>query len=164
MVDGTNDVIFEAGGDGTGVALVVIGSDLTVYQDRGDYLAASPADDSMFSVDISEFLGSVISIRLDADLSTPIDILTVTATDGSSTVTNAFTLPGDVVNIAGGNDTGFGMTADLAGLTKTQVCFNSMELLLKELVQISWEQAHLLETFMLTKLLQLLSLRPAAGD
>ena len=117
VVDGTNDVIFEAGGDGTGVALVVIGSDLTVYQDRGDYLAASPADDSMFSVDISEFLGSVISIRLDADLSTPIDILTVTATDGSSTVTNAFTLPGDVVNIAGGNDTGFGMTAaDLAGI------------------------------------------------
>ena len=117
VVDGTNDVIFEAGGDGTGVALVVIGSDLTVYQDRGDYLVSSPANDSMFSVNISEFAGSVISIRLDADLSTSTDILTVTATDGLSTVTNAFTLPGDVANIAGGNDTGFGVTAaDLAGI------------------------------------------------
>ena len=83
VVDGTNDVIFEAGGDGTGVALVVIGSDLTVYQDRGDYQVASPLNDSMFS----------------------------------STVTNAFTLPGNVANIAGANDTGFGMTAaDLAGI------------------------------------------------
>jgi len=117
VVDGTNDVIFEAGGDGTGVALVVIGSDLTVYQDRGDYQVASPLNDSMFSVNISEFAGSVISIRLDADLSTANDILTVTATDGSSTVTNAFTLPGNVANIAGANDTGFGMTAaDLAGI------------------------------------------------
>ena len=71
----------------------------------------------MFSVNISEFAGSVISIRLDADLSTANDILTVTATDGSSTVTNAFTLPGNVANIAGANDTGFGMTAaDLAGI------------------------------------------------
>jgi hypothetical protein len=117
VVDGTNDVIFEAGGDGTGVALVVIGSDLTVYQDRGDYLVSSPANDSMFSVNISEFAGSVISIRLDADLSTSTDILTLTATDGLSTVANAFTLPGDVANIAGGNDTGFGVTAaDLAGI------------------------------------------------
>lgn len=117
VVDGTNDVIFEAGGDGTGVALVVIGTDLTVYQDRGDFNVSSPADDSMFSVDISSFAGSVISIRLDADLTTGTDTLTLEATDGTSTVSNPFVLPGDVTNIAGGNDTGFGLTAaDLAGI------------------------------------------------
>ncbi len=120
VVSGSNAVIFEAGGDGTGVALVVIGSDLTVYQDRGDYQVASPADDSIFSIDISGFAGSVVSIRLDADLSTATDTLTLTATDGSSTVSDSFVLPGDVANIAGGNDTGFGLTAaDLAGIDES---------------------------------------------
>jgi len=116
LVSGSNGVIFEAGGDGLGVALVVVGNNLTVYQDRDSYTVSSPLNDTRFSLDISTFAGSVISIRLDADLATAADTVTLTATDGTTTLTDLRILPNDLESIAGGNDTGFGLTAaDLAG-------------------------------------------------
>ncbi len=115
-----NRILFEAGGDGLGTALAFIGSELVVYQDSGDFVASSPGPDSFFTLDISSLAGSVISLRLDADLAGAADTLTLTATDGSITVTNFVTLPSDVGSIAGGNDTGFGVVAaDLAGLDES---------------------------------------------
>jgi hypothetical protein len=123
FVSGSDAVIFEAGGDGTGTALVVVGTTLHVYQDLGDFNTPSPTDDTSFSLDISAFAGSAISIRLDADLTTASDSLTLTATNGTATVSNSAILPVDVVSIAGGNDTGFGLTApgDIAGLDESAI-------------------------------------------
>lgn len=115
-----NCIIFEAGGDGTGSALALVGSDLVYYYDIGDFLVSTPANDKFMTVDISAFAGSVISIRLDADLSTASDTITLTATDGSTTVTDSVTPDTNVFSIAGGNDTGFGVVAaDLAGLDES---------------------------------------------
>lgn len=115
-----NRIIFEAGGDGLGSALAWIGNELTYYFDVGDFNNSSPADDRFFSLDISPFAGSVISIRLTADLSTATDVITLSATDGNLTLSDAVTLPGNRTSVAGGNNTGFGVTSqDLAGLDES---------------------------------------------
>jgi len=112
-----NRVIFEAGGDGTGSALALIGNDLVYYLDQGDYLASSPGPDFYTSLDISSLSGSVISIRLDVDLATANDSITLSATDGITLLSTILNPTSDISNAAGGNDTGFGVVAaDLAGL------------------------------------------------
>ncbi|MDG2124180.1 MAG: PEP-CTERM sorting domain-containing protein [Verrucomicrobiales bacterium] len=115
-----NRIIFEAGGDGLGSALALVGSELLYYYDIGDFQNSSPAGDAFFSLDISSLAGSVISLRLDADLSTASDTVSLTATNGSLTLNNSVAIPTDRTSIAGGNNTGFGLTAaDLAGLDES---------------------------------------------
>ena len=115
-----NRIIFEAGGDGLGSALALVGNSLVYYYDQGGYVASSPTGDGIMTLDISGFANSVISIRLDADISTATDVITLTATDGAVTLTNNFTLAANAAAIAGGNDTGFGVVAaDLAGLDES---------------------------------------------
>ena len=116
-----NRVIFEAGGDGLGSALVWIGNELVYYYDRDAFNVSSPTNDRFMSLDISPFAGSVISVRLDADLSSASDVITLTATNGSLTLTDSINLPIDGTSAAGGNDTGFGLTApgDIAGLDES---------------------------------------------
>ena len=115
-----NRIIFEAGGDGTGSALALIGSELLYYYDVGDFNASSPANDRFFSIDISAMANAVISIRLDANLSGATDTVSLTVTDGTTTLMGSATLPTDVSTAAGGNNTGFGVVAeDLAGLDES---------------------------------------------
>jgi len=116
----TNRIIFEAGGDGTGSALASIGGELVFYQDQGDFAVSTPAVDGFMTLSLGTLTGSIISIRLDADLSGAADAVTLTATDGTNTVMNSLNLSSNVGSIAGGNDTGFGVVAaDLAGLDES---------------------------------------------
>lgn len=116
----TGRVIFEAGGDGLGTALALIGSDLVVYQDQGDFNASSPADDTFFSLDVGSLAGRVVSLRLDADLAGASDRLTLSVFDGAATLSADAVLPLDGTSIAGGNDTALGGVAgDTAGLDES---------------------------------------------
>lgn len=82
-----NRALFEAGGDGDGVAIVLIGSDIVVYLDdtgSGNVLA----DDTTFSLNISAFAGKVVSIRLQGDYSTASDTAQLDVFDGSTTLSS----------------------------------------------------------------------------
>ena len=119
LPDTVDRVLFEAGGDGTGISLVLLGTELTVYQDQGDFLASSPVGDDFFSVDIAAFANQVVSIRLNADLTA--DTLSLSAFNGTTTLTSGIiNTTTDLVNSAGGNATGVGgFSADLGGLDES---------------------------------------------
>ena len=118
-----NRILFESGGDGTGIAIGLIGSDLVVYQDQGDFNATSPVGDTFFSVGIGALAGQNLSIRLDANLTGGVgeDILQLDVSNGSSSLSSGvITIPVDLTQSAGANDTGLGLVAaDLAGLDES---------------------------------------------
>ncbi|MEZ5304237.1 MAG: PEP-CTERM sorting domain-containing protein [Verrucomicrobiales bacterium] len=114
-------ILFEAGGDGLGIALALIGSDLVVYQDQGDFNSSSPANDTWFTLDITPLAGNVATLRLDADLSTATDTISLVALGANGTaLSNSAILPVNGSGVAGSNGTGIGRTnADLAGLDES---------------------------------------------
>jgi hypothetical protein len=118
-----NRILFESGGDGTGIAIGLVGSSLLVYQDQGDFNASSPTGDVFFAVGIEAFSNQTLSIRLDANLTGGAgeDVLQLDVSNGTSTLTSGVvTLPVDLTQSAGANDTGLGLTvADLAGLDES---------------------------------------------
>lgn len=120
-----NQILFESGGDGTGIAIGLIGSSLHVYQDQGDFNASSPTGDVFFAVGIEAFSNQALSIRLDANLTGGAgeDILQLNVSNGTSTLTSGVvTLPIDLTQSAGANDTGLGtVVGDLAGLDESVV-------------------------------------------
>lgn len=106
----TDLALFEAGGDGDGTGLALLGSSVQVYMDqRGTSLFA---DDTTFGVDLSPFAGQVVSIRLQGDLtgSTPgSDTVQLDIFDGSTTLTsNLVTLTANQEQAAGGDGFGTG--------------------------------------------------------
>ena len=113
-------VLFESGGDGTGVAAVIIASDLVVYQDNGDFNASSPDPDNFGTWDISAFSGQVVSMRAVGSLGTADDSIALTILGVGSTFNETLALKADIENSAGGNRFGFGGVAqDLAGLDES---------------------------------------------
>jgi len=114
-----NFVIFESGGDGSGVAiwLDVEAEALVFYQDRGAFSSSTPANDTMFTLGISSFSDTQVVIRLEADYSEATNTAAITVTDGVTTLTTGTQiLSGSGSDGVGGNPTGLGTVAgDHAG-------------------------------------------------
>lgn len=129
LPSGPGAVLFESGGDGTGIAAVIIGSDLVIYHDSGDFSVSTPAVDNKASYDISSFAGEVVSMRAVASLGTAADTieLSILGVSGGS-FNQTFSIAQDITNAAGGNRFGFGGVAqDLAGLDESaEVGFPNM--------------------------------------
>ena len=118
LPDSVDRVLFESGGDGTGISLTLLGSNLTVYQDTGDFNVSTPAGDTFFSVDIASFASQTLSIRLVGD--TTLDTLQLDVYNGTTTLSSGVVGTTDLANSAGANDTGVGgLAADLAGLDES---------------------------------------------
>jgi len=110
---GTRFVIFESGGDGTGVALWldVDAEELVFYQDRGSGMMSTPANDTTFSLGISSLAGSEVVIRIQADYSGT-DTAEVIVTNGTTTLTSGVqALNGNEADGVGGGNTGLGVIA-----------------------------------------------------
>ncbi len=118
-----NRVLFESGGDGTGIAITLMGNSLQVFQDQGDFNVSSPTGDTFFSVDVSSFANQTLSIRLDANLGGDVgeDTLQLDVFNGLSVLTSGVvTLPVNLTQSAGANDTGLGIVVgDIAGLDES---------------------------------------------
>ncbi|MEZ5324732.1 MAG: PEP-CTERM sorting domain-containing protein [Verrucomicrobiales bacterium] len=114
-------VLMESGGDGTGVAAVLQGNDLVLYQDNGDFNVSTPDVDDYAVYDISSFSGQVVSMRLTGSFATATDTiaLSILGSDGT-TFAETLTMSADIVNAAGGNRFGLGGVAgDLAGVDES---------------------------------------------
>jgi hypothetical protein len=100
--------LFEAGGDGDGTAIALIGNEIVVYLDdtaSGQVLA----NDTTFSIDASSFAGQVVSIRLQGEYSGVSDTAQLDIYNGSSTLSSGVVnLTSDHAKAAGGDPLGTG--------------------------------------------------------
>ncbi|MGD1979925.1 MAG: hypothetical protein PVJ98_11060 [Akkermansiaceae bacterium] len=105
----TNLALFEAGGDGDGTAISLIGNSLNVYLDFNG--SSNFADDTTFDLNISAYAGQVVSIRLQGDYSggAGSDTVRLDVTNGFTTLTsNTITLVSNHLQPAGGDGFGTG--------------------------------------------------------
>lgn len=102
--------LFEAGGDGDGTGIAVLGSSLHVYLDTRT--SSIFAEDTSFSVDLTPFAGQTVSIRLQGNYTGTTagsDTAQLDVFNGTDTLTsNLITLTSDHDQAAGGDGFGTG--------------------------------------------------------
>ena len=106
----TDLALFEAGGDGDGTAISVLGSSLNIYLDSG--VSNIFADDTTIDLNLSAFAGQVVSIRLQGNYtgaSAGTDIVQLDVFDGTSTISSSsISLTTNYTQPAGGDGFGTG--------------------------------------------------------
>lgn len=119
-VTSENRILFEAGGDGDGIAIALIGNDLRVYHD------VNSGTDTTYVLDVSSFFGNIVTVRLEGDFTGGLgaDFSQLDVFNGSSTLSSGQVLMNTNLSTAAGSDgwgTGGKGANSLAGVAESPI-------------------------------------------